>query len=101
MARSTKALILALLAILLLTAVPLISAVLASVIASANGCALNEGATSSCIIAGADRGPMLYTMFVMGWMMLFTLPVGFTALIIWAIAAVIIVRRRRNAYPSP
>lgn len=64
---------------------PLLSAFFASWIAEANGCLLNEGSTNACVVAGADVGGMLYTMFVMGWLMLLTIwliPAGLVVLII-------------------
>ena len=71
--------------LMLIGIAPLLSAFFASWIAAANGCSLNEGSATACVIAGADVGGMLYTMFVMGWLMLLTvwlIPAGLVVLIV-------------------
>lgn len=52
---------------------PLVSVVLAGLIADLNGCGLHEGFAQPCIVAGVDIGGLLYTMAVMGWLMLVSL----------------------------
>ncbi|MBT9246111.1 hypothetical protein KM031_17665 (plasmid) [Gemmobacter fulvus] len=52
---------------------PLVSVALAGLIAESNGCALHEGFAQPCIVFGADIGGVLYTMAVMGWLMLISL----------------------------
>ena len=39
-----------------------------------------------CIIAGHDYGQLLYTLGVLGWLMLLTLPAGAFAFAIWVVA---------------
>lgn len=51
---------------------PFISAFGAVLIADAAGCDVNEGTAIVCLVAGADIGPALYQMFVMGWMFIFS-----------------------------
>ncbi|WP_155983359.1 hypothetical protein [Nitratireductor aquibiodomus] len=84
--------------ILVLTALPVISVAVSSILASWHGCMLHEGYSNPCMIAGADRGDMLYTMFVMGWLMLISLPFGMAALMVWTVATMIaVIRARRKA----
>jgi hypothetical protein len=70
-------------------------------IAESHGCTLNEGSVNPCIVDGEDMGHTLYTMFVMGWFMLVTLPAGLVALLVWIIVAVTLLlagrRRRKDA----
>jgi hypothetical protein len=59
---------------------PMIPVAIASNIASAHGCKLDEGNPHPCIVFGKDIGGLLYEMFVMGWYCLFTIPTGIFAL---------------------
>lgn len=79
--------------IVLLAALPLLSALGAGAIASANGCALDEGSVHPCIIGGADWGEALYGFGVLGWLMLASLPLGAVALVLWLI--VLLLHRAR------
>lgn len=92
--RTGKALIWIGITLLLIGAAPMASALLASAIADAAGCALNEAGRQSCIIGGRDWGAALYTMFVAGWLFFVTMlliPVG---LIILVIGGIVHWRRR-------
>lgn len=80
---------LALVVIVLLAALPLIGALTAGWLAEANGCALNEGSTNPCIIMGADWGEALYTLFVLGWLMLATMPLGMGAVMVLIVVLII------------
>ena len=80
---------LALVVIVLLAALPLIGALTAGWLAGANGCALNEGSTNPCIIMGADWGGALYTLFVLGWLMLATMPLGMGAVMVMIVILII------------
>ena len=71
------------LGISLLTFGPLLLALGASELASLAGCALDEGSVHPCVIGGADRGDLLYSLFVLGWLSLVTLPLGL--LVGWAL----------------
>jgi len=55
------------------------------VIANANGCKVDEGSMHPCVINGKDYGQMLYTLGVMGWFMLLTLPAGALAFGVWLV----------------
>jgi hypothetical protein len=68
---------------------PLVSVAIAGWLAESNGCTLHEGFTNPCMIAGTDQGGTLYFMFVLGWLMLATLPLGGGALIVWLIMLLI------------
>ncbi len=88
--------------ILCVIAAPIISVVIAGSIADAHGCVLNEGSINPCIVDGKDMGQTLYTMGMMGWLMIATIPAGGVALIIWLVVLVIMLaNRRRRAAPPP
>lgn len=82
------------LAILFVTFAPLISALSASIVAESHGCALDEGGVHPCVVGGTDIGEWLALMFVSGWFMFFTAPLGFGAAIIWALVLLIFLIRR-------
>lgn len=75
--------------ILLFALAPVISVFVAGWLAETNGCVLNEGDIHPCIVAGTDMGPTLYTLFVLGWFALATLPLGGGALIVWLVILII------------
>ena len=79
----------ALAVILFFALAPVISVFLASFIAEANACPLNEGTVNPCMLAGVDLGPTLYTLFVLGWFALATLPLGGGALLVWLASLII------------
>jgi len=91
--------------ILLVAAAPIISVMISSAIAEAHGCTLNEGGAHPCIISGVDRGEELLTMFVLGWLMLITLPAGAITCGMWAIVLLVHRtkwnRKRRMAATEP
>lgn len=58
-------------------------------IATANDCRVDEGSVHPCIVGGQDLGGLLYTLGVLGWFMLATLPLGLGALIVWLITLLI------------
>lgn len=77
---------------------PLASTFVAGSIATHYGCQLDEGSVHPCVIGGVDRGQTLYTMGVMGWMMLFTIPIGAGVLALWIVVELIrFVRARWSA----
>jgi hypothetical protein len=71
--------------IVLVALAPVGSVVACSAIANAYGCKVDEGSAHPCIINGKDYGKLLYTLGVMGWLMLVTLPAGTLAFIAWLI----------------
>lgn len=62
---------------------PVILAGTAGAIATANGCELNEAVINPCVVDGREMGETLYSMGVMGWFMLVTIPTGLLALLIF------------------
>ena len=84
--RRARILTWSLIAIILLALAPIVSVLLASAIASANGCEINEGTVNACNVFGTDAGATLYAMFVAGWYIFLTFPVSALLLAIWAVA---------------
>ena len=72
---------------------PIGSVVACSWIANAYGCRVDEGSVHPCVINGVDRGQLLYTLGMMGWLMLVTLPAGGLALLVWIV--ILIMHRLR------
>jgi hypothetical protein len=98
--------LLILIPILLWTFWPVVLVAIAGGIASANGCELNETVVNSCIVNGREMGQTLYSMGVMGWFMLVTIPTGLLVLLIFLLLLLIewIVgrsRKRRAQAGSP
>jgi hypothetical protein len=83
--------------ILLIAALPLISVAIAGSIANANGCQLDEGSIHPCVVNGQDMGETLYSMGVMGWFMLVTIPLGLGAALLYIIVVVAVTLIRRLA----
>lgn len=82
--------------IILFSIFPLVSAGVAAWIAKSHGCILNEGTPHPCMISGSDRGELLYSMGVMGWLAFIAFPVGFLAFIVFTI--VVVVKRKKKAW---
>lgn len=78
---------------------PVASVMIAGSIAEANNCQLDEGSVHPCIVNGNDMGEQLYSMGVMGWFMLVTIPTGLIALAVYGVILLIIwlVVRNRNS----
>jgi hypothetical protein len=85
--------LLALFMILAFAFAPIGSVMLCAAIANAGGCKVDEGSVHPCIINGHDYGQLLYTLGVLGWLMLVTLPAGLFAFVVWLI--VLILHRER------
>jgi hypothetical protein len=66
---------------------------LCAAIANAYGCKVDEGSTHPCMINGNNYGQLLYTLGVLGWLMLVTLPVGLFAFVFWLL--ILILHRER------
>lgn len=64
---------------------PIGSVMVASLVANANGCRVDEGSVHPCMVGGKDYGEMLYTLGVLGWLMLITLPLGALAGLLWLV----------------
>src|SRR2546421_10810943 len=81
--------VLALFVIVAFAFAPIGSVILCAWIANAHGCKVDEGSVHPCIINGKDYGQLLYTLGVMGWFMLVTLPAGAIAFVLWLIVLVL------------
>ncbi|MFV0410173.1 MAG: hypothetical protein ACK5LJ_10910 [Paracoccus sp. (in: a-proteobacteria)] len=76
---------------------PLVSVVLAGLIASQNDCILSEADIHPCVVLGVDIGGLLAGMGIMGWFMLvsvFPLMIGLLGLALEA--AWLILRKLRS-----
>ena len=76
---------------------------LCGAIANAYGCKLDEGSVHPCVIKGQDYGELLYSLGVMGWFMLVTIPGGLVAFASWLIFLILhrVAWRRRFAVGVP
>lgn len=79
---------------------PVASVMIAGSIAEANNCQLDEGSVHPCIVNGNDMGEQLYSMGVMGWFMLVTIPTGLIALAVYGVILLIIWLVVRNRNPK-
>ena len=68
---------------------PIGSVMLCGAIASAYGCKVDEGSVHPCIINGQDYGHLVYTLGVLGWLLIVTLPAGVFAFVIWLIILIL------------
>lgn len=92
-----RILLLVAVALVLLGLLPILSMLVASVVAFAAGCDLHEGDVNSCVVLGADLGEALYRMFVAGWFAYLTLPVGLVGValfLVWGAVALVRLLRR-------
>ena len=93
-----RAYALALLAILIITFLPLLGVFVSTSIADAAGCTVNEGGTYPCVVMGQDFGGLLNFLFVAGWLMLLTLPLGVIASAVWLVLLIAhLISRRMKA----
>lgn len=76
---------------------PILLALLAGTFAQANDCRLDEGSVHPCVVGQRDYGALLYSLGVMGWFGLLTLPGGMLAAGIYLMVVLI---RRSSARPS-
>jgi hypothetical protein len=58
------------------TVFPIACVLLVAIVSGVCGCSVNEGSPTPCIVFGTDIGRMLYTLGVMGWLSIVTLPTG-------------------------
>jgi hypothetical protein len=76
---------------------PIFSVVACGWVANTHGCKVDEGSVHPCIINGHDYGHTLYTLGVLGWLMLVTLPAGALAIVVWIVVLVAHRARWRKA----
>ena len=81
--------LLALFVIVAFAFAPIGSVMLCAAIACAYGCKVDEGSVHPCIINGHDYGELLYSLGVMGWLMLVTIPGGLVAFVGWLIVLIL------------
>jgi ABC-type Fe3+ transport system permease subunit len=86
--------------IILFAFAPIGSVMLCGIIANAYGCKVDEGSVHPCIINGYDYGQLLYSLFVMGWLMLVSLPGGTFAFVIWLIVLILHRERWRKRFAA-
>ena len=78
------------LAIILCAISPFFGVAYAGAVAEKYGCELNEGSINPCVVDGVDRGADLYSLGMLGWLGIATLPLGLAAVVLY-IAIVLIV----------
>lgn len=84
-----------LLFIFILAISPLLAAGAAGAVANHFGCDLDEGSIHPCQGFGRDIGGTLYSLGVLGWLSLATIPLGLTAMGVYlAILLIFLVIRR-------
>jgi uncharacterized membrane protein YhaH (DUF805 family) len=81
-----RAYLVAFIAVVILAIAPVVIAVGSGQLAASYGCHVDEGSIHPCIIGGQDYGELFYTLGVLGWLMLFTIPLGLLALVALAVA---------------
>jgi hypothetical protein len=87
------------LALIILVALAPVGSVFAcAVIGNAHGCRVDEGSVHPCMINGKDYGQLLYTLGMMGWLMLVTLPAGVFVFMIWLIVLILHHASWRNRF---
>lgn len=83
---------------------PFIALFWASRFADRHGCDLHEGFVNPCVVNGFDWGDMLYSAFVSGWFLMFTLPFAvmlFMVLCLFAFGSFILRCFQKRPPPSP
>ena len=74
---------------------PLALAFLASSFASLNNCQLHEGFANPCHVLGIDIGGFLYSLFVLGWFTLLSIPLGAVGLLISVVWFLVVYNKDR------
>ena len=83
---------------------PIACVLIAAVVSAICGCSINVGSPPPCIVFGTDIGRILYTLGVMGWLGIVTLPTGGIALLAYLAFSMIersIARNRQPSTPNP
>jgi hypothetical protein len=71
------------LTVTLLVGTPALLFGLGFVLAHLTGCRVDEASAHPCLVAGIDIGGLLYTLLVMGWLVILLLPFMLLTLVIW------------------
>ena len=79
---------------------PIASVAVAGFLANSHGCKLDEGSAHPCMIGGKDRGELLYTLGVLGWLMLVTLPACALAFAVWLVVVLLHHARWRRQHAT-
>jgi hypothetical protein len=82
------------------TVFPLVCILIVGAASVIFGCTVNEGSPTPCVVFGVDIGKPLYTLGVMGWLGIVTLPSGGIALVLYTVFVVVesrIARRKKGA----
>jgi hypothetical protein len=72
-----------------IAALPIISLLLSLGLASAIGCGVSEGGDSPCLVMGVDFGETLLTMAMLGWLGVYSVPLGIIAAAVWLVARIV------------
>ena len=93
-----RSLIIGYVIIALFAGAPILSLAIAGTIAQWNGCTLHEGFVNPCVVGGTEVGQTLYTMSVLGFMAIATIPIGIVLFLVWTAAWLFwALRKRRRA----
>jgi hypothetical protein len=82
------------------TVFPIVCVLIVGAVSAICGCTVNESSPTPCVVFGVDIGKPLYTLGVMGWLGIVTLPSGGIALALYTVFVVaesMIARRKRRA----
>jgi hypothetical protein len=82
------------------TVFPIVCVLIVMAVSAICGCTMNEGSPTPCVVFGVDIGKPLYTLGVMGWLGIVTLPSGGIALALYTafvMAESSIARRKRSS----
>jgi hypothetical protein len=79
---------------LFVCSLPLLGVLVTSIVASSLGCRVDEGSVHPCYLFGVSIGNALYTLGVMGWLMLVTLPIAVFLLVAWIVIEIVLFARR-------
>lgn len=82
--------------VLLACLAPIAAVTYVAIMAQTYGCVVHEGFVNPCVVDGVDIGQRLYTLGMMGWLLLVTLPAFVATALIWIVVETVrwIVRRR-------
>lgn len=68
---------------------PVVSLLVAAMVANIGGCELNEASAHACVLLGVDWGEALALMAMAGWYVFFTVPLGGLAAILGLVLYVV------------